>query len=229
MNGSLPINHERLVGMKRLKATQQVQVVICPAFIHLMQVRDFIAQEGLDWALGAQNLALQSEGSLTGEISSTMLKELGVQYVIVGHSERRELCGETPDVLGLKLFMALQAGLIPIYCIRDLKDLEFMLFYLEKHSDQGFKLSERFLIIAYEPVWAIGTGQTPTVADLTSVQTSIRGLLAQKGLISAAVVYGGSLNALNAASLLNAEGIAGGLVGGAALNPLEFNRIVESI
>lgn len=211
-------------------------VGICPPFPYLAQVRGLIA--GTTIRLGAQNLSDRAEGAFTGEVSATMLKDLGCCYVLVGHSERRSLYGETDALVADKFAAALEAGLTPVLCVGETGD--------ERRAGVTHEVISRQLhavvnkvgianiakgVIAYEPVWAIGTGETASPAQAQEVHQALRQLLATQDRSvadSVQLLYGGSVRADNAAELFAQPDIDGGLIGGASLNAATFASICRS-
>ena len=213
------------------------EVVICPPFVDLFFAKK--ALEGSNVKLGAQNCHWKESGAFTGEISADMLIEAGCDYVILGHSERRQYFGETDETVNLRTKAALEKGLKTIVCVGEtLEEREQGI--TEKVIDRQIRLGLADLtaeqmanvVIAYEPVWAIGTGLTATNEQAEEVCKFIRDLLTE--LFGAAVAeettiqYGGSMNAGNCAALLAMPNIDGGLIGGAALKPADFAVIVEA-
>ena len=213
----------------------QVQVAVAPPFTALAAARAALA--GSPVQLFAQNCHWESQGAFTGEVSAPMLKELGCDGVILGHSERRQLFGETDESVGKKLRAALAAGLHPIVCCGETLQ--------EREASRTWEVVSRQLrgafagleaasvaqvTIAYEPVWAIGTGKVATTAQAQEVHAQIRGLLRELGGAAAAdavrVQYGGSVKPDNAAELLAQPDIDGALVGGASLKADDFARII---
>ncbi|MBQ7191142.1 MAG: triose-phosphate isomerase [Kiritimatiellae bacterium] len=225
-------------GIKdQVKDVQGVEVVVCPPFTDLKDAA--AAVKGSNVALGAQNVAWAESGAFTGEISAGMLKDLGVEYVIIGHSERRQYFGETDDTVNKRLKAALKAGLKPIVCVGEkLEEREAgqMPAVIEKQVKQGFAdLSPEELakiVIAYEPVWAIGTGKTATPKEAQEVHALIRNLLAEianaEVAASVRIQYGGSMKPENAKELMDQPDIDGGLIGGAALKADSFAAIVKA-
>ncbi len=210
-------------------------VVLCPPFVTLAAVAEVL--RGSTVGLGAQDLHWERQGAFTGEVSGEMLVELGCRYVIVGHSERRKLFGETDEMVGRKVRAALEVGLTPIVCVGET--------LAEREAEQTKAVVERQLsavygtlappaaagtVVAYEPVWAIGTGRNATPAQAVDVHTHARAVLA--GAVGAnearelRILYGGSVNAANAAELLAEHEIDGALVGGASLKADEFGRLI---
>ena len=209
------------------------EVLVCAPFPYLAQVELLI--QGSKVMLGAQNLNTNSSGAYTGEVSADMIKDFGARHVIVGHSERRSLYGETSAMVAEKTKAALNAGLTPLLCIgesieqRDSGNTEAV---IEKQLSAVIELVgiEAFnqIIIAYEPVWAIGTGVTATPEQAQEAHLFIRSLLAKNDESVAQktpILYGGSMNASNASELISCADIDGGLIGGAALKAEDFLQI----
>lgn len=222
--------------LKTEVAKTDVKVVICCPFTVLSQVKKEI--EGSNIKLGAQNMHWEDQGAYTGEISAEMLKEHGVEYVIIGHSERRQYFNETDETVNKKVMKALEMELIPILCVGEtLEEREADRTYeivkaqtlkaLEKVSNEEMKN----IVVAYEPVWAIGTGKTASPEDANAVIAYIREVIKEKyGVDISEVVpiqYGGSVKAANATEIMNQEDIDGALVGGASLKAEEFLGIVN--
>jgi triosephosphate isomerase len=212
------------------------QVIVCPPFVSLIAVAE--ALRGSTVGLGAQNLHWERQGAFTGEIAGEMLVEVGCRYVIVGHSERRQLFGETDEIVARKARAALDIGLTPIVCVGET--------LAEREGGQTAKVVERQLgavydtldatratgtIVAYEPVWAIGTGRNATAAQAVEVHARLREALAARAGAGVAaelrILYGGSVNAGNAVDLLREPEIDGALVGGASLKTEEFGRLIQ--
>ena len=212
-------------------------VIICTPFIHLASVAQAIDQNVL--ALGAENCADKDKGAYTGEVSAEMVKSTGAQYVIIGHSERRGYYAETPEILKEKVLLALKNGLKVIFCIGESleereanKQNEVVKAELE---GSVFNLSEedfRKIIIAYEPIWAIGTGKTATSDQAEEIHAYIRSIIAEKYGKAVAedtsILYGGSCKASNAPELFAKPDIDGGLIGGAALKAADFRGIIDA-
>ncbi len=211
-------------------------VIVCAPFPYLSQVESLI--NGSNLMLGAQNLNVNSGGAFTGEVSADMIMDFGAQHVIVGHSERRSLYGETSAVVAEKTKAAINAGLIPLLCIGEsleeresgntetvvAEQLNAVISLLGIDAFDG-------VIIAYEPVWAIGTGLTATPEQAQSVHLFIRNLLAVNSKSIAQktpILYGGSMNAGNASDLISCPDIDGGLIGGAALKAEDFLQICKA-
>lgn len=214
-----------------------VQIVICPSFTAIPAVAAALA--GCPWQVGAQNCHEADAGAFTGEVSAAQLHAAGCAFVIVGHSERRRLFGETDAAVRAKLEAALGAGLRPIVCVgetaeqRAAGETEAVVAGQVRAAVSGLAPEQaRQLVIAYEPVWAIGTGQTPTADDAQGVSAVIRRLLGELAGPDAAaavpVLYGGSVNGDNAAAFAAQPDIDGALVGGASLQPEGFGAIVRA-
>jgi triosephosphate isomerase len=214
-----------------------VEVVVCPPFTALKSVGDVLADSQVK--LGCQNMSSEDDGAYTGEISHTMLKELFVKYVILGHSERREYYKETDFWVNKKVKKALEKNLRPIVCVGEkLADREAgnteKVVEAQVRGSLADITAEQFenVVVAYEPVWAIGTGKTATSEQAQEVHAFIRGIIrdmvgekAAKGL---RIQYGGSMKASNAKELLSQPDIDGGLIGGAALEARSFIDIVKA-
>jgi triosephosphate isomerase (TIM) len=216
---------------------QEVDVVVCPPFTALADARDALLESGI--GLGAQNLYWEDSGAFTGEISAPMLKELGVGYVIIGHSERRQFFGETDETVNKKIKAALKHNLLPIVCVGEsLKEREtgktFEVIKTQVNGSLKSLTSKDMenIILAYEPVWAIGTGKTATPVQAQEVHQFIRKELA--GMFDADIAegvrlqYGGSVKAENTKELMSQPDIDGALVGGASLKSGDFSLIVKN-
>jgi len=212
------------------------QIVVCPPFTDLTPALESTKDSNV--AIGAQNLHWEKEGAFTGEISANMLLALGCTHVIIGHSERRQYFAETDDTVNLKLKTALEAGLTPIVCVGEvLEEREAGLTedVLRRQCLRAFhKISNKKaakLVIAYEPVWAIGTGKTATPQLASEAHSLIRGEAAktfgQEFADQLRILYGGSVKPENAKALMAEEEIDGALVGGASLDPKSFAAIVK--
>ena len=212
------------------------EIIVCAPFPYLSQVEVLI--EGSNLMLGAQNLNLNASGAFTGEVSAEMIKDFGANHVIVGHSERRSLYGETSEIVAEKTKTAIDSGLTPILCLGESLDQRESGKTESVVSEQLNKVIkmvgiEAFnnIIIAYEPVWAIGTGMTATPEQAQAVHKFIRDLLAasdQDIADKTAILYGGSMNAGNAVELISCADIDGGLIGGAALKAEDFLQICKA-
>ena len=214
-----------------------VNFIVCPPFTHLSMVAE--ALKGSDVALGAQNCAAEAKGAYTGEIAASMIAALGCKYVILGHSERRQYYGETSETLNKKMAQAYANGLTPIYCVGE--NLE------EREAGKHFDVvkaqieevvynltAEQYkdLVIAYEPVWAIGTGRTATSEVANDTIAIVRKTMAELYCPKCAenrvrIQYGGSMNPKNVKELMAMPEIDGGLIGGASLKAVDFSQVVN--
>ena len=212
-------------------------VVVCPPFTSLAAVREALVDSPI--ALGAQNLHWEDEGAFTGEVSAAMILTSGCRHVILGHSERRQLFGDTDEVVKRKLAAALKAGLEPIVCVgetlqqREAGNTSSVVLGQLESALTGVPSEDLFRIsLAYEPVWAIGTGQTATPAQAEEVHALLRrrlgDLCGAEAAAAMRIQYGGSVKPGNAAELFNQENIDGGLVGGAALEAESVAAIVQA-
>ncbi len=210
-----------------------VEVVVCPPFTDLAAAAE--ALKGSKIGLGAQNMHWQANGAYTGEVSAEMLKDLGVKYVIIGHSERRQYFAETDETVNLKTKAAIAAGLVPIVCVGELLEerqggkMEEVVVRQVKTGLAGVDMAT--VVIAYEPVWAIGTGLTATPEQAQEVHALIRKTLQEMfGAVADTVriQYGGSMKPDNAKELMSCADIDGGLIGGAALKGDSFAAIVSA-
>lgn len=214
-----------------------VDIVICPPFPYLQMADSLI--DGLEIVLGAQNIASWENGAYTGEVSGRMLSDFRVRYVIVGHSERRSLMAESDQLVAEKFHAAQLSGLIPILCVGEtLAEREqgiaeqVVSRQLAAVIESGNVSAMNRAVIAYEPVWAIGTGRSASVEQAQQMHATIRQLVAAQDAEVAQlvqVIYGGSVSAENASDLFAQPDIDGGLVGGASLNASSFIRICQSV
>lgn len=220
--------------LKPLVAKSKPEVVICVPYTDLWVAKKAI--EGSKIKLGAENVAWADSGAFTGEISADMLKEIGVEYVIIGHSERRQYFGETDETVNKRLKQALAKGLKPIVCVGETlteREKNKTKRVLKKQVLEGLKDVTDFtdIVIAYEPVWAIGTGKTATADDANKTIGYIRSLIKKNfGLEigkNLRIQYGGSMKPSNAKELMAKNNIDGGLIGGAALKAQDFANIVN--
>jgi triosephosphate isomerase (TIM) len=215
----------------------RVELTVCPPFTSLQTAVERCA--GTEVRVGAQNMHFERQGAFTGEVSAGMLAELGVEAVVLGHSERRQLFGETDDALARKVPAALAGGLIPILCVgetlaeREAEATEGVLRrQIEADLAEVGNAGLAAIVIAYEPVWAIGTGKNATVDQAADAIALIRSLVAARDAAAAEairILYGGSVKPGNAAELLAPEDIDGALVGGASLDPDDFAAIADSV
>ena len=222
--------------LKDLVVNDNVDVVYCVPFIDIVPVAE--AVKGTNVNVGAQNLYIEDKGAYTGEISAPMLVDAGVKYVIIGHSERREYFGETDEFLNKKVKKAFEAGLTPILCCGESLELRERNAYIDwirlqiKADLEGVSADQvKKLVIAYEPIWAIGTGRTATADQAQEVCGMIRATIGEMYDADTAeqvrIQYGGSMNAGNAAELLSKPDIDGGLIGGASLKA-DFGQVVNA-
>jgi triosephosphate isomerase (TIM) len=218
-------------------AGEKVSVALIPPFVYLQSVVKAVSSSGI--AVGAQDVYVEPKGAFTGEISPAMLKDVGCTYVLCGHSERRHVIGESDELVGKKVTASIGGGLLPILCVgelleeRDGGQTEAVVARHLKTGLAGFSADKMSAVtIAYEPVWAIGTGRTATPQQAQEVHEFIRGLLADmfdKNLAEEIrVLYGGSANAGNATDLMGRKDVDGLLVGGASLKADEFVRIIQA-
>ena len=214
-----------------------VQVCVCPPYTSLQVVSDKVEQTEV--LLGAQNMHAESSGAYTGEISAEMLRSLYVSHVILGHSERRQFCGETNPSINKKILAAIKSNLKPIYCIGETleereegKTMEVLNSQVREGLESYPSNDLELLVIAYEPVWAIGTGKTATDEMAQEAHAEIRKVLTemfgQSAASSVRILYGGSMKPENAAGLLAQPDVDGGLIGGASLSAKSFCDIVEA-
>ena len=214
----------------------RAEVVVCPPFVYLDLVGS--ALQGTPIPLGAQNVSKEDMGAFTGEIAAPMLKDVGCQYVIVGHSERRTLYGEDDQLVAEKYARARKEGLTPILCVGELLEEreagsteDVVARQLDAVIELAGVASLAESVVAYEPVWAIGTGRTATPEQAQDVHAFIRQRIAAQSKEAAEqvrILYGGSVNAKNAAELLGMPDIDGGLIGGASLKAADFLTICQA-
>lgn len=226
---------ELIQSLKDQINTNEVEVVVCPPYVCLPAVLEAVKDTAI--GVGAQNMHFEESGAYTGEIAPSMLKELGVKYVIIGHSERRQYFAETDETVNKKVLKAIEHDLVPILCVGesltereqgvtiDLVRLQTKIALKDVKPEDAKKV-----VIAYEPIWAIGTGKTATSAQAEEVCKAIRDVVCEiynEDVANAMrIQYGGSVNGANANELFNMGNIDGGLVGGASLKP-EFASIVN--
>ena len=224
--------------MKPLLAkTKWCEMVLCVPFTDIQVAVK--AAKGSKIAIGAQNMHFEKSGAFTGEVSADMLKELGVKYVIIGHSERRQYFAETDETCNKKVLVAIENGLRPILCCGETLAEREQGVTIEtvrrqiKVALQGVAVEDiKKVVVAYEPIWAIGTGKTATSEQAGEVCSAIRDCLRElygaRAARAITVQYGGSMNAKNAAELLAQPDVDGGLIGGASLKSADFSAIVEA-
>ena len=234
MHGSRAENASLVSGLlDLLQPGKQAEILLCPPFPYLMETARLLKDSGV--SLGAQSVCAEAQGAFTGEVSAAMLKDVGCRYVLVGHSERRQVYAESDVLVARKFMAALSQGLVPVLCVGETLD--------EREAEQTGAVVSRQLeavlavsgvqsfaraVIAYEPVWAIGTGRTASPEQAQAVHAMIRAKVAQLDATiggSVRLLYGGSVKASNARELFAMPDIDGGLVGGASLKADEFARI----
>ena len=232
MNGSLASNHALLAELAQgLNIKPACDIVVCVPAPYFAQVQS-LKVASID--LGSQDVSAYASGAYTGEVSAAMLKDFGVRYAIVGHSERRQFQGETDALVASKAKAALSAGITPIVCVGETlaereagrtEDVVKRQLAAVIHAN-GHCISE--IVLAYEPVWAIGTGKTASPEQAQAVHAVLRAQLkaATDQFARVKILYGGSMNAANASSLLSQPDIDGGLVGGASLKAVDFLSII---
>ncbi|GMB09069.1 triose-phosphate isomerase [Thermolongibacillus altinsuensis] len=218
-------------------SAEKVDSVVCAPALFLERLVE--ATKGTDLKIGAQNMHFEDQGAFTGEISPVALKDLGVTYVIIGHSERREMFAETDETVNKKVLAAFKHGLVPIVCCGETleeresgKTNEVVAAQVEKALEGLTEEQTKQVVIAYEPIWAIGTGKSSTAEDANEVCGHIRAVIAKKFSQEAAnairIQYGGSVKPNNIKEFLAQEHIDGALVGGASLEPQSFLQLVEA-
>lgn len=214
----------------------RVTVLVCPPFTSLFSVKE--ALKGYNIKIGAQNMHYEDKGAYTGEVSPIMLKNMGVEYVIIGHSERRQYFNEVDESVNKKLKAALEYDIIPIVCVGETLVQREQGIEKETVKNQIVKAFENIehnnakkIVVAYEPIWAIGTGKTATSKEANDMAAYIRSCIAEiydnQIAQTIAIQYGGSVNGINANEILNQEDIDGALVGGASLKADEFLKIIN--
>jgi triosephosphate isomerase len=234
MNGSVDGNRLLLAGIKAgMGDIKSAEVVVCAPTVYLAQLQQELSSSGIAW--GAQDLSAEASGAYTGEVAASMLQEFGCKYVIVGHSERRAYHGESDQLVARKYAAARAAGLVPILCVGEtLEEREQGVTesVVARQLDAVIALEGIAAladgVVAYEPVWAIGTGKTATPEQAQDVHAFIRSQVAgQDGAVAEGLrlLYGGSMKPENAAELIDKPDIDGGLIGGAALKSVDFLAI----
>ena len=207
--------------LKPLVKDAKCEVVVCPPYVDLSAVSELI--KGSNIRLGAQNIHWAEKGAFTGEVSANMLKELGVEYAIIGHSERRQYFGETDETVNARAKAAIAAGITPIICVGE--SLE------ERESGRTAAGDVAKLVIAYEPIWAIGTGKTATDEQANEtigmIRATVAGMFGKETAEALRIQYGGSMKPSNARSLMAMPEIDGGLIGGASLKAVDFSQVVN--
>ena len=233
MNGSTQSNSEWAARFTALSHVSVVDVVVCPPYPYLAQMEALLRDT--DIMLGAQNLNENHNGAVTGEVSADMLSDCGCRYIIVGHSERRNFFVEDNEMIGMKMRRVMDCGMVPILCVGET--------YAQREAGRTKGVIQRQLrlsldaisgsggefVIAYEPVWAIGSDRSAKPEDAVEVCTFIQGLVSDMpGGHTVRVLYGGSVNRDNAKTLFSRQGIDGGLIGGASLDAESFHFICEA-
>jgi triosephosphate isomerase len=237
MNGSLEYNQALLESLKQNIATvEKAEVAVCPPFIYLPQISELLKGSVIGW--GGQDISQQNPGAFTGEVAGSMLVDFGCKYAIVGHSERRSLYGESDELVAEKFAKAQSLNLIPILCVGELleeREAGNTENVVKRQLDAVIKLSGvaslTQSVIAYEPVWAIGTGKTASPDQAQEVHAFIRKNIATQDAGVAEkvqILYGGSVKGNNAAELFAMSDIDGGLIGGASLKADEFLTICQA-
>ncbi len=228
---------KRIASGSAEASSQNVTVAVCPPFVYLQSVAKALSSSNI--AVGAQDMYFEPEGAFTGEISASMLKDVGCSYCLCGHSERRHVIGESDELINKKVAAAVSGGLLPILCVGELleeREASQTNDVVTRHVKEGLAgLSAEKLeavTIAYEPVWAIGTGLTATPEQAQEVHDFIRKLLGQmydeKTAEEIRILYGGSVKPNNAADLMSQKDIDGVLVGGASLKADDFLAIIQA-
>ena len=238
MNGTLASAELLAKGIIAGLASSNADIAVCVPYIYLPSVSEIVKDTAL--ALGSQNVADKSSGAYTGEISATMLKEFNCQYALIGHSERRSYYGDTNESVAARFCQAQEQNITPVLCVGETLE--------QREQDQTFQVINEQLdavidlagiaafktaVIAYEPVWAIGTGKTATSEEAQEMHAHIRKVLStQFGITTAesiSILYGGSVKGSNAEEIFNNSDVDGGLIGGASLNATEFLTIIKSL
>ncbi|MCI8912129.1 MAG: triose-phosphate isomerase [Clostridia bacterium] len=237
MNNTIAATKALLTDLIPLVKDAKAEVVVCVPYTDIATAGEII--KGTNIKLGAENVHWAEKGAFTGEISADMLVELGVEYVIIGHSERRQYFGETDQTVNARVKAALSKGLKPIICVGEtLEEREGGLVesVLVRQTTEAFKDIDKSqlenIVIAYEPVWAIGTGKTATAQDANDTIAIIRNTMANLYCKDCAenkvrIQYGGSMNPKNASELMAMPQIDGGLIGGASLKAVDFSQVVK--
>lgn len=236
MNGNTDSINELMGGLVNSINSSSVEVLVCPPSVYISQVKSLTESSKI--SVGAQNVSENANGAFTGEVSLSMLNDLGCEYVILGHSERRSLYAETDQLVAAKFIAAVESGVKPILCVGETLE--------ERENGETLKVVSRQLnavldaagiekfadaVVAYEPVWAIGTGKTATPEQAQEVHAAIRAEIAKSDAETAEktrILYGGSVNAANAAEIFANADVDGGLVGGASLKVNDFIAICQA-
>jgi len=237
MNGGLSVNSQLLQEVvSGVAGLRDVAVAVCVPFPYLAQAQSALTGTAVAW--GAQNLSDKASGAYTGEVSASMLNDFACRYVLVGHSERRAIYGESDALVAEKFAMALAAGLVPVLCVGETlaeresgKTAEVVAAQMAAVIDRAGVAAFAKAVVAYEPVWAIGTGRTATSEQAQEVHAAIRAQVARGDAAVAAnlqILYGGSVKPSNAAELFGMPDIDGGLIGGASLVAADFLAICRA-
>lgn len=233
MNGSQAANAALLAGLHARALHPQVELAVCPPFPYLAQAAAALQSTGI--TVGAQDVSVHSNGAYTGEVSAAMLADIGCQWILCGHSERRQHHAETDAVVAHKAQAALGAGLVPVVCIGETlaqRDAGQTLGVVAQQLAPLLALGSEALggmVFAYEPVWAIGTGRSASPGQAQEVHAAIRASLAAAGAAQVRILYGGSVTGANAAGLFAMPDVDGALVGGASLVAEEFLIIAAAL
>tara|TARA_R110002096_G_scaffold324349_4_gene518425 strand:- start:18249 stop:19016 length:768 start_codon:yes stop_codon:yes gene_type:complete len=230
---------ELLEGLKNRKSevSEDVDVLVCPPFVSLSMAVNYL--HDTDIQVGAQNFHYEDNGAYTGEISATMLEESGCNYVLIGHSERREYFGETDELVNKKAHKALAHSLVPVICVGETLEERKSGVHFDLVSDQikialrGISSTEALdVVVAYEPIWAIGTGETASPEQAQEMHAYIRAIIAgiydEETASAIRILYGGSMKPGNAEELLGQTDVDGGLIGGASLSAEAFSEIITT-
>jgi triosephosphate isomerase len=233
MNGGLASNKTLLSDIKAgWKAAEGRKIAVCVPYPYLAQVNAALEATPIEW--GAQDVSEHEAGAFTGEVSARMLAEFGCRYAIVGHSERRQFYGDTDAVVAAKAVAALAGGLTPVACVGETlaeRDAGMTMAVVSRQLDAvlaAVGANAAKIVVAYEPVWAIGTGRTASPEEAQAVHAMVRARLAESSAADVAVLYGGSVKADNAKALFAMADIDGGLIGGASLKAAEFLAIARA-
>jgi len=233
LHGDWHSNAERLAALHGHGAVVPgVTLAVCVPMPYLQQAQQALQNGAVAW--GAQDVSAHATGAYTGEVSAAMLKEFGARFAIVGHSERRQYHGESNETVAAKARAALAGGVVPIVCVgeslqqRQAQQTEAVVLAQLEPVLQALQQDAGRMVLAYEPIWAIGTGQTATAEQAQAVHAVLRARLQQDGASSVPVLYGGSVNPGNASALLAQPDIDGALVGGASLVAEDFLAIVQA-
>ena len=220
MNGDKAQIEALLQSLSTACIAEKVTVAVCAPFPYLAQCQQVLEASCMAW--GAQDVSEHDAGAFTGDVSASMLVDFGCQYVIVGHSERRALHGESDEVVAQKARQALNAGITPIVCVGETADEQLAAVIDLLAGDTTS------IVLAYEPVWAIGTGKNATPAQAQAVHAQLRAQLIGSGAGDVPILYGGSVKADNARELFSESDIDGGLIGGASLKSEDFLAIIQA-